>query len=305
MISQILWTSIASASFQVLLTLAFALVVRVTGIWNFTQPALMGVAFYSGYLVQHRLGWSVLPSFALSAVVTMVAAVAIEKFAFARLRERQAEPLLFFIFTLVLAQFSVFLMNLLFTSEPVYMSERVSSQLLLIEPFIVTMWDLTSLACAAVGILGLAGFLRLRIGQHLVAVADNPELAEVFGISKNRLYLIVLAIAGLLITLGTYVYGGKLAFYPDLGPQLMIFAVAATILAGIGHVFGAALAAVVISVMQQASVYFISSHWQPLIVYAVLFIAIILFPRGIRWPAPKLKRRPATVLPGQPQSSEA
>jgi branched-subunit amino acid ABC-type transport system permease component len=305
MITQILWTSIASASFQVLLTLSFALVVRVTGIWNFTQPALMGVAFYSGYVVQHQLDWPVLPSFAVSAVVTVLAAMAIEKFAFARLRARQAEPLLFFIFTLVLAQFSVFLMNLLFTSEPVYMGKNVSMQLLLIEPFIITMWDVTSLACAIGGVLALAGFLRLRVGQHLVAVADNPELAEVFGISKDRLYLIVLGIAGLLIALGTYVYGGKLAFYPDLGPHLMIFAVASTILAGIGRVFGAALAAVVISVMQQASVFFISSHWQPLIVYAVLFIAIILFPSGIRWPAPKLKRRPATQLPTQPQSSEA
>src|SRR4051812_4693374 len=100
MIQQILWTSIASASFQILLTLAFALVVRVTGIWNFTQPALMGVAFYTGYVVQHRLGWPVLPAFAIATVVTVAAAILIETQAFRRLREWQAEPLTFFIFTL-------------------------------------------------------------------------------------------------------------------------------------------------------------------------------------------------------------
>ena len=101
----------------------------------------------------------------------------------------------------------------------------------------------------------------------------------------------MLGLAGFLITAATFVYGGKLAYYPDLGPQLIIFSVASTILAGIGRVFGAALAAVFISLLQQSSVYFLSSQWQPLIVYGVLFIAIIIFPKGIHWPASRIKRK--------------
>ena len=290
MITQILWTSIASAGFQVLLTCAFALVVRVTGIWNFSQPALMGVAFYVGYVARQWLGWALLPAFVLAAAATMALAILIETQAFRRLRARRTEPLFFFIFTLVFSQFFVFLLTLLFTSEPVFLNPTMGSQMLLVAPVIISTWDLTSVAAAVVGVAALALFLRSRLGQHVVAVADNPALAEVFGIHKNTIYVVVMGVAGLLIALATFVYGGKLAFYPDLGPQLMIFAVAATILAGLGQIFGAALAAVLISVLQQMSVFYLSSNWQPLIVYGVLFVAIIVFPRGIHLPGPRLRR---------------
>lgn len=305
MLAQILWTSIASAAFQVLLTLAFALVLRVTRIWNFAQPALMALAFYCGYLLQHSLGWSVLPSFVVAAAITVFAAVMLEWQAFRRLRERGAEPLLFFIFTLVFAQFCVFLFNLIFTSEPVYMSPQVSMDFLLIEPLIITSWDVSAIAITVAAALGLFIFLRTRLGEHMLAVADNPELAEVFGVRNKIVYMMTLGVAGLLIAIATFVYAGKLAFYPDLGPQLIIYSVAATILAGFGRVFGAGVAVIGISVLQQASVFFISSHWQPLIVYAVLFVAIVCFPKGIRWPAPRLKRAAGDPLTASPKEGGA
>ena len=170
--------------------------------------------------------------------------------------------------------------------------------MLMIEPIIITTWDITSIATTIAFTLALALFLQTRIGQHLVAVADNPSLAEVFGIHKNTIYTLVLGVAGLLIAVATFVYGGKLAYYPDLGPQLIIFSVASTILAGIGRVFGAALAAVFISLLQQSSVFFLSSQWQPLIVYGVLFVAIIIFPKGIHWPASRLKRKSGSAVFG-------
>ena len=42
---QILWTGIAMSSYYVLLTVAFALTLKVEKLWNFAQAGLMGVAF--------------------------------------------------------------------------------------------------------------------------------------------------------------------------------------------------------------------------------------------------------------------
>jgi branched-subunit amino acid ABC-type transport system permease component len=66
---------------------------------------------------------------------------------------------------------------------------------------------------------------------------------------------------------------------------MMIFAVVSTILGGIDRVFAAALAALGINLLQQLSVLVMDSRWQPLIVFTILFIAIVFFPRGIRLPA--------------------
>ena len=46
-IAQILWTSFATASYYVLFAVAFSLVLKVNGVFNFAQAGLMTVAFYA------------------------------------------------------------------------------------------------------------------------------------------------------------------------------------------------------------------------------------------------------------------
>jgi len=144
--------------------------------------------------------------------------------------------------------------------------------------------------------LALWVFLRFtRFGQYLIAVANNAELAEVYGIEKARCYQLTMAIAAILVVGATYLAGTKLAFFPELPVHLMVFSVAATILGGIGKVFAAGVAAVFISVLQQSSVLIVESRWQPLIVFGILFAAILFFPQGVRWKVPRVSRGPSVV----------
>lgn len=283
---QVLWTSIASASFQVLLTIAFALVLKVTKIWNFTQPALMGVAFYTMYVAINWMGLPLVAALALAFVATAGLGVAIERVAFSTLRARKSESITFFIFTLVFAQFAIYVLTLVFTTEPVFMFANMMSPITLVGDVVVSDWDLRSIAIAVVLGAALWGFLRFtRAGQFMIAVADNADLAEVYGISKDQSYALAMVIAALFITAAMYVFGSKLAVYPELTLHIMIFAVAATILGGIDRIFAAAAAALGISILQQLSVLVMEARWQPLIVFSILFVAIIFFPRGIRLPA--------------------
>lgn len=283
---QVLWTSLATASFQVLLTIAFALVLKVTKIWNFTQPAMMAVAFYAMYVAINWLG-APLPIAVLIAFLTTAAlGLVIERLAFATLRARGSEPITFFIFTLIFAQFVIYVLTLAFTTEPVFMLANMVSPTMLIGDVVVSSWDLHSILTAAVLTFALLLFLRLtRTGQYMIAVADNADLAEVYGISKAQSYVLAMLIAALFITAAMYVFGSKLAVYPELTLHMMIFAVVATILGGIDRVFAAAVAALGINLLQQLSVLVMDSRWQPLIVFSILFVAIVFFPRGIRLPA--------------------
>jgi branched-chain amino acid transport system permease protein len=283
---QVLWTSLATASFQVLLTLAFALVLKVTKIWNFTQPAMMGVAFYAMYVAINWLG-APLPIAVMIAFLTTAAfGLVIERLAFATLRARGSEPITFFIFTLIFAQFVIYVLTLAFTTEPVFMLANMVSPTVLVGDVVVSTWDLHSILIAAALTLALLLFLRFtRAGQYMIAVADNADLAEVYGISRAQSYVLAMLIAALFITAAMYVFGSKLAVYPELTLHMMIFAVVATILGGIDRVFAAAVAALGINVLQQLSVLVMDSRWQPLIVFSILFVAIVFFPRGIRLPA--------------------
>ncbi len=66
--------------------------------------------------------------------------------------------------------------------------------------------------------------------------------------------------------------------------SLILGAVLGTLLGGIGRVFAASLAAVVLALIQSFSILVLASRWQNLLLYGFLFIAIVLFPRGVRLP---------------------
>ena len=287
-LAQILWTSTASAGFQVLFTIAFALVLKVNKIWNFTQPALMGIAFYAMYVVVNPLDGPVLAGVALALVSTGAAAYGIERLAFATLRERNSGPIAFFIFTLVFAQFAIYVLTLVFTTEPRFMLKSMIWPMRLVAGVVVSDWDLLAIAIPAVLAAALYLFLRFaRPGQFMIAVADNADLAEIYGIDKQAAFRLAMVIAAILITAAMYLFGARLALFPELTLHVMIFAVAATILGGIGNIFGAGVAALSISILQQFSVLVVDSRWQPLLVSALLFVAIVFFPQGV-----KFKRRP-------------
>jgi branched-subunit amino acid ABC-type transport system permease component len=293
-IVQILWTSVASSSFQVLFTVAFAFVLKITKIWNFTQPGIMGIAFYTMYTCASLLEMPLALAVLAALLTTTVTAYGIEKFGFVTLRRRKSEPIVFFIFTFVFAQLVIFILTLIFTTEPTFMLPSVMSPIHMVGEIIISNWDIEAIVVTLALILILYLFMHhTRPGQFMIAVSDNAKLAEIYGISKNRAYQLSMIIAAIFITAAMYLFGGKLALYPELTLHVMLFAIAATILGGIGNVFGAAGAAIVISVMQQFSVLFVASRWQPLVVFAVLFIAIVLFPNGVRLPRrAKIDARP-------------
>lgn len=303
---QVLWTSTANASYQVLLAVAFAFVLKVNKIWNFTQPAMMGVAFYAIYVMVIPMRAPVVLAVALTLIPVTMLAVGTERYAFETLRRRRSESITFFIFSLIFAEFVVFLLTLVFTTAPTFMLPVMISPIRIVGGIVISDWDIQAMAVMATTIAAFWLFLtRSRIGQYLIAVSNNPDLAEIYGIDRKRCYELSMLIAGILVVIATYLAGGKLAFFPEMPMHLMVYAVAATILGGIGNVFAAGLASIAISVMQQGSVLFIESRWQPLIVFGVLFVSILFFPNGVRRPARRISRGPSAFVAAMTQKAKA
>jgi branched-subunit amino acid ABC-type transport system permease component len=300
-ISQILWTSLATSSYFVLFALAFALVLKVNKVFNFAQAGMMTVGFYSGYVVVRVLG---LPAFAgaLAAIIGgMVTAALFERFGFSVLRRRQASPMFVFIFTLVVSQFVTYAATLIFGTWPTTIFASMFWPVTMVGGIAVSAWDLPAIGITMAVVAALALYMRFaRLGQFMVAVADNSDLAELYGIRRDRVLMASMLLAGAIVGIGMFLYGSRAQVQPAAANELMLFSVAATILGGIGNIWGAAIAAVLLGIVQNSSILFIPSAWQGFLLYAFLFFAIVLFPNGIRLPERnrKLKREvPAAPLP--------
>lgn len=283
LIAQLAWTGFASSSSYCLLALAFALVLKVNRIWNFGQAGLMVVSYFTMYVAFRSYGLSPLAGIAIGAIVTIVASIALEKWGFGVLRRRNSSILTFFIFTITFAQFSIYMGELIFGTDPKTLFASIVSPVSLVGPIVVSQWDLIAISTAFVLVAGLWFFLRhTRDGKALIAVSDEPDLAEMYGISKDRAYAVAMAAAAVLLTAGMYLIGTKSSMYPATPMnQYLIFAVIATLMGGIGNVFAAGIAAVALAMLQSFSILVIASKWQVLLLYVIIFVVIVIFPKGV------------------------
>lgn len=288
-LAQILWTGIATSAPYVLLTVGFALTLKVSGLWNFAQSGLMAIAFYTMFFCLDALALPVIVAIALGVAVTGAAALAIEAFGLQVLRQRHSGNLTFFIFTLILSEFVIYVITLLFGTEPQTLFKSILSPVSIVANVAVSDWDKLAVSTAVIGLAGLWAFMGwTREGQFLAAVADNAKLAELYGISAQRAYRVVAVIAALFIVAAMYLIGSHGGIVPNTPLELVLSAVIGTLLGGIGRVFAAAAASVFLALIQSFSILFIGSRWQNLLLYGFLFAAILLFPRGVRMPRLRL-----------------
>ncbi len=291
-IGQILWSSFANSSYAMLFALAFSLVLKVNGVFNFAQAAMMTAAFYAAFTVVAKLGYPGWAGFILAQIFAIAFGVVIEWFGYRSLRIRRSSPLFVFIFALILSELVAYMAMLIFGTWPSTIFTSLLWPVTLVGNVAISAWDIPAVLSALGSIVALYLFLRFtRPGQSMIAVADNPNLAELYGINKSKIFVFAIAIAGTLVGLGMFLYGTRAQVQPMSSIELMLFAVIATIVGGIGNIWGAALAAVILGVVQNASVLFLPSEWQGLIIYVFLFVAIIFFPNGVRLPTPRLALR--------------
>jgi branched-subunit amino acid ABC-type transport system permease component len=284
-LAQILWTSLATSSYYVMFAVAFALVLKVNGVFNFAQAGLMTIAFYTAHALVAGFAAGGATAFLIALFATMGCAWGLERFGFATLRRNQASPMFVFIFTIVASEFIAYCAMLLFGTWPKTIFPQLFWPVRLVGDIAISAWDLPAIGATILMLLALWLFLRFtRWGQFMLAVADNASLAELYGINRRQVYTLTMLIAAVFVTAGMFLYGTRAQVQPLTSLEMMLFATLATILGGIGRIWGAALAAVLLGVLQNSSILVIPSEWQGFLLYVVLFVTIIFFPQGIGMP---------------------
>jgi len=250
----------------------------------------MTIAFYTAFVVVQWLEWPAWAAFVLMMIVTLLVSYALERIGFEALRARGVSVMFVFVFTFMVSEFTAYVAALIFGTWPQTIFPTIFWPVTLVGNIAISAWDLPAIAATVAALVAFFAFMRFsRTGQFMVGVADNPELAALYGINKRQIFLVTMLISGSLAALGMFLYGMRAQVLPQSGVNLMLFAVAATIIGGIGNVAGAATAAMILGIIQNASILVISSEWQGFLLYVFLFLAIVFFPSGLRLPKRRSK----------------
>jgi len=295
---QIAWSSIAGSSFYVLVAVAFALYLKVTTYWNFAQAAQIGIAFYLLYALVRVLAWPAWAALGATFVVVAGFGLALEAWGMRVLRRRNSPHLTYFIFTFMVAQFAGFLLMLLGGTEPRSLVASLFMPGFLVAGVSVTVWDVEAIIVTLVLLGGIALLLSgTAAGERILAVSDNRQLAEFYGISAERTYMLASIVCAVPIVAGVWLFGTRTTFLPTTGLDLLLIATVATILGGVGSVIGAGVAALALGLMRGFSVFVVPSIWENALVYFALVLAVVFLPRGFGglWTSLLARRRAARM----------
>lgn len=150
--------------------------------------------------------------------------------------------------------------------------------------------DFVALGVGLAMLAALTWFLnRTRYGIIIRAGAENRDMVRALGIDVGRAFTLVFAIggaaAGLAGLLNSVAFSSGL-ISPLQGDQMLIFAFIVVVIGGLGSIFGAAIAAIVVSLVQVYVTFYAGSgsglaQLGNMSVVLVLAVVLLARPRGL------------------------
>lgn len=262
-----------------LVALGLALIFGVMRVVNFAHGEFMTLGAYATFLLVTAGGVSPLWGIPLALVVGGAAGYVVQRLVIDRLAGRpELDGLMA---TYAVSVVGVGLFSYVFGGDFRSYSEGPSGNITIAG--VVAGWrSLTVLIVA--GVLGLATLLlvnRSRIGLALRALAQNRDSAATSGINVRRsehiafcVAVALAAVAGSLVSLiGTTT--------PNVGAEWVLDAFVVVVIGGMGSIGGALVAAAGLGLVSSFAGYLLDDTWARIIIYLLLYLALLLRPQGL------------------------
>jgi branched-chain amino acid transport system permease protein len=124
-------------------------------------------------------------------------------------------------------------------------------------------------------------FFYTNFGRAVRAVEDDREVAELVGISSHKIFLKIFFISGVLAGVGGIYEGLNSGLVPAAGITYILPTIVAVIIGGMWSFRGAILGAIILTILQQLTIFYIGGNWVQAVPFVVLIITLLIRPNGI------------------------
>ena len=122
---------------------------------------------------------------------------------------------------------------------------------------------------------------RFRLGRALRAVAQDPEAAALQGININRMTALAMAIAGAYAGLAGGLMSTIYAVTPSLGSHIILPALIAVVVGGMGSIGGATLAAIIFGFVVTFVTTLVDGVAAVMVSVSVMALVLAIRPQGL------------------------
>ncbi len=266
-----------------LFALGYTLIFGVLDILNLAHASIFMIGAFTA-LVLVLKGVPVLAAVLGGALAGGVAGVVLDRVAFWPLRRRQAGPLAPLISSIAVGMIYVAMANGYFGPDVRHFPfDVVRTPTITIGPATFTIMQLTIFVASLALMIGLQALLRYtRLGSAIRAVAENPRAAQLVGINLEAVYAQTFFIASALGAVAGILFALNFnAVSSVMGSTVELKGLAVIILGGMGSIPGSMLGGLLIGLSEDLSVAYLSSGYRDAIVFAILFLVLIIRPTGL------------------------
>jgi len=118
-------------------------------------------------------------------------------------------------------------------------------------------------------------FYKSRMGKSMRAISDDLELARVMGIPSDRTIQWTWVIASSLAGLGGILLALDTNLHPGMGLINLVKAFAATLLGGVGNLWGALFGGMVIGLAENISIWILSPGYKDAIAFGIMVVMLL------------------------------
>lgn len=255
-----------------LVTLGAYIAFAVITAWPGQSPALGPFSF----------GWDLIVGMLVAMPLVGLAALALDRVVYRRLRRQKSSLVLFAMASLAMAFLLRSLIYLAWGADfHFYYQGRANPSFTLIG--VQVQADQIFILVLAFTLVAVIYLLlgKTKMGKAMRATANNPELAQVRGINTERVIAWTWVMSGALAAAGGVMYGLASQLRPEMGFWLLLPMFAAVIMGTIGNPRGALLGAIIIGVAQQVSTAFLNPAYGPAVAFVLMVLTLLIRPQGL------------------------
>ena len=278
---QIFVNGLIAGAIYALVASGFSLIYSICKFVHFAHGASIAVSAYILYSLFSLLGLN----FWVSVILTIIFAGLfglLLNFIYKQLRKRKASNVILLIASFTLLILFEALILLFFGADVKTIGFIKIAKGLEILGAIITPLQIFIVICSFVLFILLFFLMRkTKIGKTMRAVSDNKDVAEIVGISSEKIYKWSFVIGSAIAGIGGILVGLEQNLEPMMGTNLMIKGFTAAIIGGIGNVPGAILGSFLLGFAENFGIWFLPSGYKDAIAFTLLFIFLLVRPRGI------------------------
>ncbi len=246
--------------------------------------AIVGVVVgsYCGLLIANTPESKLYLSWAVSCLLAGAVGLALYRGLYVYMRERARSPLIMLVASLGILLAITAATSIVFESAPRPLPDAFGSAPWEVLGGTIKGFNVFTIGVALAGFVGLLLLLkRTAFGKAVRAIGDDEEVSKVVGINTTVVIAIVFFIGAVFAAAAGVLSGHDTAIQPRMGLLLLLKGWIASVVGGIGNLYGAIVGGFALGMLEQFGIWDLAGEWRDVISFGVLILFLSFWPQGL------------------------